>query len=746
MMKRILLLFAFLAFINLLQAQIYVDASASGNNDGTSWADAYTQLSDAIANANEGDEIWVAAGEYLPGGLGAYRDTSFYTNKNVSLYGGFTGTETSIDERADYKMNPTILTGDVEDNDMPGDFNSGRDDNCKHVMFIDTNVTNDMVIDGFFIQNGHTDGADASGDDRRAGGMLSYGAPIVQNCTFTQNYGYFAAAAYPRASNASGIRIINCEFINNQGQFGGAMYIVSINSGLFMDCTFERNTALGHGGAIYNQVSLDTFINCNFIENAAGTESRGGAILNRESISYFEGCTFSNNEAITSSGGAIQFNLIGVDGLCQGLIRNCSFTANAARWGGSIASYEANTNVLIENCTFTRNDAVTSGASLSVGFAASVSVDSCLFEMNSSDAFAGAIFLQNDSSNLLLTNSTLRSNTSSNSGGAILSSSGVQVDIRDCVFESNTAGTEEDAFGGAISISEDSFDLATLNIERSQFIGNVASVQGGAISVVDVNSNITNCLFAFNRSDLRAGTISNNGSGTVVAPGSPMLLLNNTFALNEGDLAASVVAWEGDGGMASVSMQNNIFYNPGFEELAVEEGDPEFISLGGNLSMNANAATYLDANEDIVGADPLFVEPGLLDFQLLPGSPCIDAGVNDGAPSVDIRGDERDDMVDIGCYEGPPTSTDQSLSTDFELLAFPSITKDRVTVQTNFEEVIGEAVLNVYNLNGHLIDQKQVQLFGHDQVNLSLVDRPAGIYFIRLITNKGIGGATVIRQ
>ena len=41
---------------------IYVDASAAGGNNGTSWADAYQSLKIALNVATNGVDIWVAAG------------------------------------------------------------------------------------------------------------------------------------------------------------------------------------------------------------------------------------------------------------------------------------------------------------------------------------------------------------------------------------------------------------------------------------------------------------------------------------------------------------------------------------------------------------------------------------------------------------------------------------------------------------------------------------------------------------
>ena len=75
---------------------IFVDVNASGVNNGTSWGDAYTNLSTAISNATSGDEIWVADGVYTPGGSA---NDSFLLKDGVSIYGGFAGGEGSLGDR-----------------------------------------------------------------------------------------------------------------------------------------------------------------------------------------------------------------------------------------------------------------------------------------------------------------------------------------------------------------------------------------------------------------------------------------------------------------------------------------------------------------------------------------------------------------------------------------------------------------------------------------------------------------------
>src|SRR4051812_26953207 len=86
------------------EAQVYVKSNASGLNDGTSWQNAYTDLSAAI-HATASGQVWVAAGIYLPttdydGQIPTNpRFKTFKFKKGVAIYGGFAGTESGLSER-----------------------------------------------------------------------------------------------------------------------------------------------------------------------------------------------------------------------------------------------------------------------------------------------------------------------------------------------------------------------------------------------------------------------------------------------------------------------------------------------------------------------------------------------------------------------------------------------------------------------------------------------------------------------
>src|SRR5574341_967977 len=148
----------------------FVKAGASGSNDGTSWTNAYTSLQSALSGSCS--EVWVAAGVYKPG---ANRTATFNIPPGVAVYGGFAGTESSLSQR-NPGLNITILSGDIDSNDIDGDGNHIDEtpadiagNNSYHVVTItgtSTPVTSSTVLDGFTKIGGQAYGsppADAGG-------------------------------------------------------------------------------------------------------------------------------------------------------------------------------------------------------------------------------------------------------------------------------------------------------------------------------------------------------------------------------------------------------------------------------------------------------------------------------------------------------------------------------------------------------------------------------------------------------
>ncbi|KQS30818.1 hypothetical protein ASG33_10600 [Dyadobacter sp. Leaf189] len=79
-----------------LASTFYVKENGTGSGTN-SWANASGDLQAVINAAVAGDEVWVAAGTYKPGGNGnTDRAISFAMKNGVNLYGGFTVNETLI--------------------------------------------------------------------------------------------------------------------------------------------------------------------------------------------------------------------------------------------------------------------------------------------------------------------------------------------------------------------------------------------------------------------------------------------------------------------------------------------------------------------------------------------------------------------------------------------------------------------------------------------------------------------------
>jgi len=278
---------------------IYVDDDANGTNKGTSWADAYNYLQEALSVAGDGNDIWVAEGTYKPAGPGGSRTATFQLINGVGIYGGFVGGESSLDER-DWQTNETILSGDLNGNDIaveyPKDlFNEPTRSENSYNVTCGRGTDSTAVIDGFTITAGNANGSyyyyfNGGGINNVEGG------PTILNCRFISNSANHGGGAVGNVYN--GPNVVSCEFIGNAANRGGAIYNSNTEDArTVLNCSFNGNTA-ANGGGMYNFYCSPTVINCTFNANSASSDGnyRAGGMLNWHTSSpVVTNCVFWGN-------------------------------------------------------------------------------------------------------------------------------------------------------------------------------------------------------------------------------------------------------------------------------------------------------------------------------------------------------------------------------------------------------------------------------------------------------------------
>lgn len=321
---------------------IFVKADATGNNDGTSWANAFTDLSSTIANANNGEEIWVASGTYKP--HASDRSVYFTISQNdLKIYGGFDGTETQISDRT-IGMNETILSGDLQGNDVNTSdfvssyFNTTRNaDNSYHII----NITgNNVLLDGLTISDAHNN---LSGTER--GGAIVKEKTVAKvtmvNCIVKDNVSRNDNAtiiAEFELNNVGGMRgellIENCQFVNNMSRWATGVYSyirnntqvdIKISNSLFdknIAGDLNNTTATGLSGSAgwlrnignaNSELSIE-LVNNTFVNNiATGTN---------QSLNNFTRATFALSKNNATAGNT------------TAVVANCIFWNNESAGGG----------------------------------------------------------------------------------------------------------------------------------------------------------------------------------------------------------------------------------------------------------------------------------------------------------------------------------------------------------------------------------------------------------------------------
>jgi len=321
-----------------------------------SWGNA-CELRYAMRNSISGQEIWASAGVYKPTS-GTDRTATFTLKSGVGLYGGFAGTETARTQR-DWDTNATILSGDIDNNDINIDGNfiaETIDDiqgaNSYHVV-TGSGTDNTAVLDGCIVTAAETLLSFGSSDAQGGGMYNASGSPTISHLTFSGNSGGWGAGMYNNNGNPL---LTDVTFIGNAGHWdtsygwGGGMFNHT-SSPVLNDVRFINNSVYQDGGAMYNSSgSSPQLTDVSFIGNSA----HGGAgIVNTGGSSpILTNVTFLGNTADSAAG------IYNVDGSSPTLT-NVLFSGNTAvrdsYYDSAAIGNARNSNPVLTNVTFSHN-------------------------------------------------------------------------------------------------------------------------------------------------------------------------------------------------------------------------------------------------------------------------------------------------------------------------------------------------------------------------------------------------------
>lgn len=405
---------------------LFVDQAARGGADGSTWADAFTDLQDALDTAHSRPgrtEVWVARGDYLPDRATGEQDRSFIIGGSLAVYGGFAGGEVMLDQR-DPAANPTILNGDLAANDIPGDEGS-RADNVFHVIQATTSPDR-ATLDGFIITGGGTYSNDepviyytncfgGCAPDHWGGGIRVFGRGLVfRDCLIERNTAFhWAAGAYigPDASvtferctfrdpepaadtggilnNRGAVELLGCSFIENHCTVGFAGAIFNSGTLRATDTSFIDNSTGGSGGAVTSTGDAD-FIRCDFIGSASNSASAINApgVLDssffvppgqtkHDGATRISACRFIGNNAIHTIRD-FRFRIRVADSLFIGNSGGSRTIQLASAGNVPIDEREAH----VDSCTFVGNTHTHSVLAIPLSPAADSSINNCIFSGN----------------------------------------------------------------------------------------------------------------------------------------------------------------------------------------------------------------------------------------------------------------------------------------------------------------------------------------------------------------------------
>ncbi len=534
------------------------------------------------------------------------------------------------------------------------------------------------------------------------GGGLLFSHPSVVVCDQVSVTGNKAVWGGGIGVQGGELQAEECLFSGNRAELWGGGVAGDFATLGFNNCTFEKDTSNWGSGGLHLDHAVAEINHCEFLENRAvfgggfhalysqvtsrdnkfytNHAEAGGGVHLEDSDCTIDQCRFHGNQAMNGRSGAIEYS---VDSTVFG--RSYRFTLSKSAIEANIAS--------------TSSGAVHIEQAQSDFSLVDVVVDSCLFHGNHSDVY-GALRIGGNLDGFIVSNTVIRSNTSSRwvaGAGFVSNSSGK---VYNCVFDSNYSNYSD-----------------STKTAHGASLGSEAEVE------------FFNCTFV--------DTSSLEGVGLSLRRGTKANVANSIF-WGCGDRPMSIITAIGLGCTVNVNYCN------------IEYGiDSIYVS---------DSLSVLNWGTGNLAEDPLFVDIENADLHLKDSSPCIGSGINSfilndiwfTAPTRDIEGNPRPgpqgSEADMGAFEhqlGAPVSIGNHRARHPGGFAWFQNYPNPFNESTTFIYQLSlpcSVELSVYNVYGQKVASvvSENQPAGMHKVQWDAGGFLSGQYFYRLETDKGI--------
>ncbi len=256
---------------------IYVSPSGVPDGTGETWATAFKTITAGLAVAQTADTVWVKSGTYAE---------ELVLEPKVSLFGGFAGNETTLEER-DWRIHRTVIDGA-----------------SRPIAEYLICGAKDALLDGFIITGGIGGGNSSM--------ILCQDTSLsIDHCTIAGN------ATHAVYCFNSSVNMRNSAIVNNSGNgirsnskstLALNDCIVENNGNSAMYCrdsslTIDECTIKGNGGGVNCYACTVTLKNCSIENNRSG-----GVYFDESSSGSVTGCTIAGNSGRGRGGGMGFYN------------------------------------------------------------------------------------------------------------------------------------------------------------------------------------------------------------------------------------------------------------------------------------------------------------------------------------------------------------------------------------------------------------------------------------------------------